>query len=431
MKRRNLLKSLGLAGAACAVAPALRHLPEPLARKAAAQSSKRLVIVRSCFDLRDKGRTHVGADLAPLAPWSSRLLTVTGLNTSGDGSEYHNGKQIRFATSCTPTNRTMQNYGGGAFDGKSVDRVVGEHLQAAQGSRVPGLILGAYPYSVSDLHTTFETITFASRVQYLRPEYDYGAVQRAAVDFAGGCTEVEGPPVDEVGLRRENRILELVLADLGRSRRGTSSEVAGQVEMLEAQFDALRQDNLRELEGAGATTCMPLRMSKLGHDYARDGRVPEAFDPQVREMNFTAALALKANYTSAVTLNYNFSGHGQPGVPGYHEYTHPGGFSRPPNGEELASLDALSAFQIQMLAHLVRELEDFGILDDTLIVYSTHERPTHDHDDVPVIALNAGPTGQRALERQVTDMNRDILEWVGVPQAANFGGETSRGGVIR
>jgi hypothetical protein len=83
-----------------------------------------------------------------------------------------------------------------------------------------------------------------------------------------------------------------------------------------------------------------------------------------------------------------------------------------------------------MLAHLLRELADFGILDDTLVVYSPHERPTHDHADVPVIAINGPRPGGRTSNLRVTDSNRDVLAWAGVPGADDFGGERSRGGVL-
>ncbi|MBX3250479.1 MAG: DUF1552 domain-containing protein [Myxococcales bacterium] len=429
MNRRHLLRTLGLAGAACATTPALGRFGLGLMNRVKAQSRKRVVIIRTLFDLRDRGRTNLANDLGPLSQWGDRVMIATGLGISGDGSEYHNGKQVRFATSCRPVGRPSHtNGGGGAFDGASVDVVAGEHLRGQQGSRTGSLILGAYPYSDTGLHTTFETISFASRLQYVRPEYNLAAVSGAIASFASFCSDTH-VAVDVEGLRRENRAIEAVMLDLSRSRRGAGEQIAGQVEALEAQFAALREDNERTI--ASDVPCSTFRTRPLGHSYTRHHSVPEAFDGRLRQMNHVAALALRTNYTSVVTLNYNFSGHGQPGIPGYHDYTHPGGFSRAPSAAELAALDGLSHFQVEMFAHLLRELQDFGILNDTLVVYSPHERPTHDHRDVPVIAVNSGSTGQRAIARSVPDVNRDILEWVGVPAAGNFGGETSRGGVIR
>lgn len=422
MKRRHFLRGLG----AAALTPALANL-DHLGAIAHAQSPKRVVFVRTLFDFRDRGRTTVLADLAPLAPWLDRLTVVTGLDAVGDGSEYHNAKQIRFLTSCTPTNRTFQTFGGGAFDGKSADLVVGDHLQSQHGSRIGTLLLGAYPYSDSSLHTTFESVSFTSKRQYVRPEYDLGAVRSAIAGYADFCTGSEAH-VDVPALEREIRVIDSLLADLARSRRNVDAEVRTQVEALEAQWAALRDDRRRAIESD--PECLTARTTPLTHDYDRHAATPAAFDARVREMNHAAALALRTRYASAVTLNYNFSGHGQPGVPGYHDHTHPGGFSRPPNGNELADLDGLSRFQVQMLAHLLRELADFGILDDTLVVYSPHERPTHDHADVPVIAINGPRTGTRTSDRRIHDLARDVLAWAGVPGADDFGGERSRGGVL-
>ena len=437
MKRRSLLRSLGLVGAGTLAMPGLSHLDfsagsagsaaDFLTARARAQGRKRVVFVRTLFDFRDRGRTTVLGDLAPLAPWNDRLTIVTGLDADGGGSEYHNGKQIRFLTSCTPTNRTGQSFGGGRFDGKSADVVVGEHLQAAHGSRVGTLILGAYPYTDSSLHTTFETVSFTSRLQYVRPEYDFAAVRTAIASYADFCG-AEDVRVDVPALEREIRVLEAVMADLARSRRGLGAEVSAQVEALEAQYAALREDRRRAI--ANDSECIAPRTSPFAHTYDRHPATPAIFDGRLRDMNHTAALALATRYASAVTLNYSFSGHGQPGVPGYHDHTHPGGFARAPNGNELADLDGLSRFQVQMLAHLLRELADFGILDDTLVVYSPHERPTHDHADVPVVAINGPRPGGRASNLRVTDLNRDVLAWAGVPGADDFGGERSRGGVL-
>ncbi len=424
MNRRSMLRALGLLGAGAAL-PSLGMLGG--LGRARAQTRQNLVIVRTLFDFRRNERTSFSGDLAPLAPWSSEMTLVQGLSANGDGSEYHNGKQIRFATSCTPTNRTNRTTGGGHFDGKSVDVVVGEHLQATSASRHPYLVLGAYPYSDSSLHATFETISFLNKNQYIRPQYDLDDVRTQIgmhAPFCGSAVET----VDVDALENENRVLEAVMMDLQRSRVGRSDEVRAQTENLERQFDARRTENSRRI--GGAPTCLSVRDSPLAHAYSRHSIVTADFDNRVRQMNYTAALSLRSNFSNVVTLNYNFSGHGQSRVPSFHEMTHPGGFSRPPSSAELENLDGLSAFQVQMFAHLLRELSDFGVLGNTLVVYSPHERPVHDHVDVPLVAYGASRRGIHTSRRRIQDVNKDLLEHFGVPNADDFGGETSEGGVL-
>jgi len=426
LSRRTLLRALGLLGAGAAL-PSLSTLSE--IGTARAQTKRNLVFVRTLFDFRREERTGFSADLAPLSPWSSDLTLIQGLSANGDGSEYHNGKQIRFATSCTPTNRTNRTHGGGHYDGKSVDVVVGEHLQSMSASRHPYLILGAYPYSDPDLRATFETISFLNKNQYVRPQYDLADIRAQIGTYARFCDEPAEETVDVDALRNENRVLESVMLDIQRSRLGRSAELAAQAENLERQFAALRTENTRRIDGA--PTCLTLRDSPLSHDYSRHSIVSSNFDTRVRGMNYTAAMALRTNFSNVVTLNYNFSGHGQSRVPAFHEMTHPGGFSRPPSSDELDNLDGLSAFQVQMFAHLLRELGDFGVLEDTLVVYSPHERPVHDHVDVPVIAYGATRGGSHTSDRRIQDLCKDLLDHFGVPNSDAFGGETSRGGVIR
>lgn len=429
LNRRTLLRALGLLSAGAVATPVTFF--DALGRSnrayAAASGQKYLIIVRTLFDFRREERTNFGQELSPLTPWQSELSLVQGLSANGDGSEYHNGKQIRFATSCTPTNRTNQTTGGGAYDGKSVDIVTGEYLQGLSGCRNPYLILGARPYSVAGLHATFETISFANKNQYVRPEYDLANVRTQIDSYATYCGEQQ-EEVNTNLLEKQNRVLEKVMLDLQRSREFKTDEIKGQAENLERQFDALRDENLQRINGA--PDCVTARSQPLTHSYNRHAIMTQGYDTTVRTMNYTAALSLKTNFTNVVTLNYNFSGHGQPNVPGFHEMTHPGGFSRPPTSQELDNLEGLSAFQVQMFAHLLRELDDFGILDETMVIYSPHERPTHDHRDVPLIAYGAPRTGTYASNRRVQDVCKDILDCFGVPNASNFGGETSAGGVI-
>ena len=116
--------------------------------------------------------------------------------------------------------------------------------------------------------------------------------------------------------------------------------------------------------------CFEFPTGAAQHQYIDGGQfnhVPQEFDQRVRTMNHTAAVALASNYTRSVTLNYGFSGHYQSNVPNFHGYTHSSDNNAKP------ALDEISSFQINMLAHLYRELESLGILSETLVVFSVHD----------------------------------------------------------
>ncbi|MEM9195432.1 MAG: DUF1552 domain-containing protein [Myxococcota bacterium] len=421
--RRRLLVG-ALAAGACLP---LGNLTNPSIGRA--EPRRRLVIVRSLFGLRRPEATSFEGYLAPLRRWSSNFAVVQGLRIDGDGSEYHNAKQTRFATSCAPTDRDNRSMGGGAFDGKSVDVVVGEHLQRARGSRHPYLILGAYPYTDPTLHVTFESFTFANRSQYVRPQYDLRDIREQIFEFAnvnGGGEAARA--FDLSALEHENRVLEAVMMDIRTSSWGHDATVQAQSERLQRQYGALLAQNLHRIGGAAVETLA--RDAPLDHDYERHSIVPERIDQRIREMNYTAALALRTNFSSVVSLNYNLAGQGQPEVPPFHMMTHPDGFTREPNNDELETLDGLSRFQIEMFAHLLEEMSDLGVLEDSLIVYSPHERPVHNHEDVPLLAYGADRTGSHRSELRLQDFCRDVLMHFEVQHSADFGGETSRGGVL-
>lgn len=396
----------------------------------AASDRKYLITIRTIFDFWDKSRTNFNNDLGPLKSYQSQMTIATGLGAMGDGGEYHNGKQKRYATACRPGNRDNTTYGGGAFNGKSFDVVVGQHLRSQHKSKVDVLVLGAFPYS--SLQTTFETISFANKSQYIRPEYD---MNRVLNNIKGDSKVCGSQPVNQTPelLGKENKVIDQVMLDISRTQAGLDTETKEQLQSLESKFAGVKATNEQKIQDAVdfAATCIKIRENPLSHSYSRGATVASKFDPQLRAMNHRAALALKLNYARSVTLNYNFSGHGQGGVRGYHDHTHPGGFTRSPTTEERNALYEISAFQVQMFAHLLKELADMGILNETLIVYSPHERPTHDHRDVPIVAYGANRKGTFAVSNRYNhDVGRDVLSHFSVPNAGSFGGETARGGIL-
>ena len=394
----------------------------------AASDRQYLITIRTVFDLKDAGRTNFGADLQPLAAYQNQMTAVSGLAADGGGSEYHNGKQKRYATACTPGSRNNATYGGGSYNGKSFDLVAGQHLKSKYGSKENLLVLGAFPYS--SLATTFEGISFANKSQYIRPEYNMAKV----VNNIKGDSKVCGSqnPMTAIELTKENKVIESLMLDISRSGSKVSGEVKEQLQTFEAKFSDVRAGNLRKIAEAEEfnNTCVNIRTNPVGHSYTRGSTVAGKYETQCKAMNHAAGLALSLNYTRSVTLNYNFSGHGQGGVRAYHNYTHPGGFTRSPTAEEKRALTEISSFQINMFAHLLKELSNLGILNKTLVVYSPHERPTHNHRDVPIIAYGSNRKGVRRVSREVHDVGRDVLEHFSVPNAANFGGEKAKGGII-
>ena len=424
--RREFLFALGLLKS---IGPLqLLALMSKVDQAYAASDRQYLVTIRTIFDLWDKGRTNFGADLQPLSVYQSQMTVVTGLDAMGDGSEYHNGKQKRFATASRPKNRDNTTYGGGAYDGKSFDVVVGQYLKNKYKTRESLLVLGAFPYS--SLATTFESISFANKNQYIKPEYNMGRVVNNVKGDSKVCGTQNPMTVEE--LTKENKVIESLLVDISRAGASVGGDVKEQVQVFESKFVGVRDANQQKIQDAVdfQNTCVNIRANPVAHSYTRGSTVPGKYETQCKAMNHAGALALSLNYTRSVTLNYNFSGHGQGGVRAYHDYTHPGGFSRPPSSDERRALNHLSSFQINMFAHLLKELSDLGILNKTLVVYSPHERPVHDHRDVPVIAYGSNRKGIRTSSRYNHDVGRDVLEHFSVPNAGNFGGETARGGII-
>lgn len=428
-KRRSLLMTLG----------ALKFLPAANALSLlgttnlhAATGKKYFITIRTIFDMRDAAKTNYNQDLSPLAPFQNKLAVATGLGSNGDGSEYHNGKQKRFATACTPGNKDNTTRGGGSFNGKSFDLVVGEHLKNLYGTKESLLVLGAFPYS--DLRTTFESFSFLNQNQYIAPTYNFNNINTAILNSANRC-DANRTKYDVEALRKENMLMEALLQDYESVQRNKSQNLKEQLQNIQNKYDELKKNNQKVIDNGGFIEgdCFDYQQNPVAYNYTRGSTVNANYERQLLAMNHTAANALASNYCRSVSLNYNFSGHAQGNVSAYHEFTHPGGFSRPPSNNELLSLDELSSFQINMFAQLLRELEKAGILNDTVVIYSPHERPTHNHTDVPVLAYGANNAGNYSLAGRglfVHDVGRDILKAFGVGKDDDFGGEKSKGGVF-
>lgn len=432
LTRRKLLLSLGVLKFLSA-AHVIKLLMDSKMAYAADNSKKYFITIRTIFDLREAARTTYQNDLAPLASFQGELGVFVGLGSNGGGSEYHNGKQKRFATASTPQNRTETTFGGGAYDGVSFDIVVGQHLKKTLGAAQDYLILGAFPYT--NAFTTFETFSFSNKNLYVTPQYDLNKVYNDIKNGTNSCA-AERKKYDINILKNQNKILDAVAKEYAVAVKSSPDRIKSQLTEIEKKYAGLIKANQKIIgnDGYAEGDCVEISDTPIAHTYIGDqGRtnIPDIYDQQVRKMNHLAAVALYSNFTKSVSLNYNFSGHDQPGVGYFHGATHASSFGGDQNAGN-KSLDELSQFQINMFAHLINELKALDILKDTIIIYSPHERPTHNHGDVPVISygMKAGGANLAGRGLYVHDIAADILQAFGVPNYNNFGGEKAKGGIL-
>lgn len=426
--RRSMLKSVGL----------LHLLPPSYLISAFNQSAlaqtavdkKYLITVRCSFGLREASKTNFNEDLAPINEFSEKIRVATDLAVEyeGKGGEYHGRKQVRFGTSCTPSDYV--NLGGGAFDGQSFDIATGNHLKNIHKSKEGCLIIGAYPYQDARLLSTFGSFSFYDKNQAVTPQYDLDVVMAEIKKNVAAC-EGEQVQVDVRQLKSNNLLIESVMREYSILSQKSNQEVKEKLLAIEQRFAELKSENEAIINSDGKVqgNCFEFPSGPIAHQYVNGGQfqnVPQVFDQRVRQMNHTAAVALASNYTRSVSINYGFSGHYQSSVPNYHGYTHSSDKNAKP------ALDEISNFQINMLAHLYNELKNLGILSETLVVFTVHERPTHNHKDSPIIVYGANTPGTQSYGRSlnVDDVGADILKIFGVDGANNFGGETSKGGII-
>lgn len=180
---------------------------------------------------------------------------------------------------------------------------------------------------------------------------------------------------------------------------------------------------LRELERRIETTSssLPAGCEPMPRPSTAAG-VPEL----VRQMTELTVLALRCDLTRVVTFMlgnaasqriYRHLGMNA----GHHELSHHQG-----DPSKHAALRIIDAWEMDLLAHLIRrlsEVEDLDgapLIDSTAVVWSSEisDGDAHNHDDLPVIVAGAGLGGGRhvfAPSQPLSSLYLRIADTLGVP----------------
>jgi hypothetical protein len=405
--RRDLLRRLGVGAG---VLPFLGNLPSLAAAPAA--SKRRLVIVFSPDGVVKKhfwpsAPGPLTADalpriLAPLAPFTDRLLTIKGVNNviTGDGDGHMRGMGcLLTGVELFPGNvQGGSDTPAGWASGLSIDQEIRTHLQAdpATATRFGSLEFGVLVPNRADTWT---------RMVYAGPNKPVAPIDDPYQMFA----RLYGETKDRESLQS---VLDEVREDLARVAAAVPTEDRRILEEHAALVRGLERD-------------LAARRPALAHAVpVLEQGVIEQNDqmPRISRMQIELLVsALAADFTRIATLQYTNSV-GQPHMTwlgideGQHELSHEPN-SNEAGQEKLTKINTWYAGEIAWLARRLAETPEpdgsGSLLDHTTIVWTNElgEGNSHSRNDIPWVLIGGrlGFTAGRAVEFPGVPHNRFLL----------------------
>lgn len=160
-------------------------------------------------------------------------------------------------------------------------------------------------------------------------------------------------------------------------------------------------------------------------------------DPQRRYveryelMHQMVAVAMQCGAVHAATVMYGPSSSDLTGVevlgagPGHHSCAHNRG-----DAALIARLRGMNRLHMQLLAHLVGQLKDRGLLDSTLVLAGSDmsDGDLHNTTNLPLVLCGAGAdlrfgaeVGSAATPRPLSDLHVEVLQLLGLSSVTSFG----------
>jgi hypothetical protein len=407
--RRTFLRGIGASVALPlldAMVPALAATPKPVSR----YSFLHVPHGASPGYWRPKGsgkQWELSRILTPVAAFKDRMTVISDTDHRMAGSlspEESAGDHSRTAAVYLSGAHPKRTEGQDIHGGITIDQVLAEKI--GQQSPLPSLelcvedvgSLGVCGVGYSCAYTN--TISWSSPTTPLPMERNPQVVFERL--FGDG-----GTPEERAARKREDRsILDSVLADVGRLKRGLGpSDLARFNDYL---------DDVREIERRIA-----LAEKTAAVDFARPETAEMPFDEHVKLLLDLQLLAFKADITRVSTMMFSRDlsaiVYTESGVPdAYHALSHHQ--NDPVKMERYAKLNA---YHVAIVAYFLDKLRatpdgDSNLLDSSLVMFGSPMSNSNAHDHIALPVFIAGTAGGRY------EGNRHIENPKGTPLANLF-----------
>jgi hypothetical protein len=342
--------------------------------------------------------------LTPIAPFKDHLTVISGTDhrmATSLSPEESAGDHSRTAAVYLSAAHPKRTEGQDIHAGITIDQVLANAI--GQESPLPSLELCIEDVGSLGVCGVGYSCAYTNSISWSSPTSPLPMERNPQIVFERLFGD-GGSPEERAARKREDRsILDSVLADMGRLKRGLGASDL-------ARFDDYL-DDIREIERRIA-----LAEQTAAVDVERPETAELPFDEHVKLMLDLQVLAFKADITRVATMMFSrdlsAKVYTESGVPdAYHALSHHQ--SDPIRMERYAKLNA---YHVALVAYFLDKLRatqegDSNLLDNSLVMYGSpmSDSNLHDHNDLPV--LIAGTAAGRY------ETNRHIVTPKGTPLA--------------
>lgn len=360
----------------------------------------------------DNGTFTFSGALQPLAAagFQNNTMVLRGLHNTFPGVDPHWQNTAGFL-SCRPI---VLGDSAVARAGKSLDQLVAEHHEGPLRS----LEVGAPYYHVHPLddHPGYSN-DYLNRISWQTDDRFRSPIADPRQMFDKiFAADAEGAAQISYLHARKQSILDALHKDATRLKTRLPGEYAP---VLDEYLHTVR-----EVEGR-------LETGDVGCEAPIAAPTQRFNDPQrqyvarYQLMNQMVAQAMQCGAVHAATFMYGPSSSDLTGVetlgngPGHHGVAHNRGDSA-----LITRLRGMNRLHTQLLAHLLGQLRDRGLLESTLVLYGSDmsDGDLHNTTNLPTLLCGAGSdlrfgqeVGSRAVSRPLSDLHVDILQLLGLP----------------
>jgi hypothetical protein len=329
--------------------------------------------------------------LAPFEPLREHLISVNGLNNRANSTWERNGVDLGSGTPHeinAATFLTCQQLG--SLDelrlSASIDQVIGEHLQARDGTRLSSLVIGdgdgRTDIGQGDVNRSYHHLmSWKSETQYVVP------ISRTSEVFAeiyAGSSNEGAPDAELEALRRQRRsILDSTSSQLTAMRQRVGRADQTRVDLY--------LETIRSVEQKLGAAPVELACPDSAEPPDLNPKSIDSFGPYLDTMSELIVLSLRCQLTPVATFQLSRGNDGvRSGVAGVSSDQH--GVSHYRSGGSQDSLRRINVFYNERAAYflqLLAETDELGysLLESTVALYGSGiaDADLHDGSNCPIL----------------------------------------------
>ncbi len=317
----------------------------------------------------------------------------------------------------------------GNYKGKTIDVLMGQHLQRVHGSRAPYLIVGSEADQPSNDKTPqWITSSYEDFRNYIRPFTNLNQLKETLLNDVSCFASSQGTVQQQASvLSAQRSVQSIIKRNIERFSKERLISAKIKTKMIE-QIDENKSNldkkiaNLTSEQSSSTiencTAELPSDSELTSYGNFRKHDIP-LFTNRNRAINKMVSFALANNYTNVATIYHNnFSTR-------YHDAAHESGFNKNQDSYRQKLRENID-LSIGLVNDLINQLKAQNIYQDTMIVLATEfssQGDNHNLNNMPWLVINSGSSGDYDPRQRIHigDLHTSLARKVGLT-LNGFGG---------